>query len=175
MNKMGVPAPDDYRSDGSSGITWMRISMCFGRPGGWRPGRATAAYLEDPVFRNFQEKTVGPYIDSWVLEADSLLTRPAHPNAPDAIRGFGCIRPVPGSAFLLRGYPQYEGGGRPGGGLVPGIDDLCGYFASAWPGCGRGRYTCRRRSAIGRTWKPTGGTIPLGVTIPGTAMTVILA
>jgi hypothetical protein len=39
-------------------------------------------YISDPAFVRFQEKSVKEYIDSWVLSADLLLKRPAHPNAP---------------------------------------------------------------------------------------------
>ena len=82
MNKKGVPAPDDYRSDREF---WYNLDANFDVLWAtWRLAVWTGdtSYTEAPVFRNFQEKTVGPYIDSWVLAADSLLTRPAHPNAP---------------------------------------------------------------------------------------------
>lgn len=82
MNKLGVPAPDDYKSDKEF---WYNLDANFDvLSATWRLAAWTgdSSYVEDPVFRNFQEKTVGPYIDRWVLEADSLLTRPAHPNAP---------------------------------------------------------------------------------------------
>ena len=82
MNKMGVPAPEDYRSDREF---WYNLDANFDvLSATWRLAAWTgdSSYIEDPVFKNFQEKTVGPYIDGWVLDADSLLTRPAHPNAP---------------------------------------------------------------------------------------------
>ena len=82
MNKHGVPAPEDYRSDKEF---WYNLDANFDvLSATWRLGAWTgdSGYYEAPVFRDFQEKTVGPYIRSWVLEADSLLTRPAHPNAP---------------------------------------------------------------------------------------------
>jgi hypothetical protein len=82
MNKKGVPAPEDYRSDREF---WYNLDANFDvLSATWRLAAWTgdSSYIEDPLFRNFQEKTVGPYIESWVLEADSLLSRPAHPNAP---------------------------------------------------------------------------------------------
>ncbi len=82
INKLGVPAPADYRSDREF---WYNLDANFDVLwASWRLAAWTgdSAYLDDPLFRNFQEKTVGPYIDRWVLEADSLLTRPAHPHAP---------------------------------------------------------------------------------------------
>ncbi|HLZ88032.1 MAG TPA: hypothetical protein VKQ52_12345, partial [Puia sp.] len=82
MNKHGVPAPEDYRSDKEF---WYNLDANFDLLWAtWRLGAWTgdSSYYEDPVFRRFQQKTTGAYIDSWVLQPDSLLTRPAHPNAP---------------------------------------------------------------------------------------------
>jgi hypothetical protein len=82
MNKHGVPAPEDYRSDKEF---WYNLDANFDVLSAmWRLGVWTgdSSYYDDPVSRNFQEKSVGPYIRSWVLQPDSLLTRPAHPNAP---------------------------------------------------------------------------------------------
>jgi hypothetical protein len=82
INKTGIPAPEDYRSDKEF---WYNLDANFDLL--WATWRLAAwtgdsSYTEDPVFRSFQEKTAGPYIKSWVLQPDSLLTRPAHPNAP---------------------------------------------------------------------------------------------
>jgi hypothetical protein len=103
MNKMGVPAPADYRSDREF---WYNLDANFDLLwASWRLAAWTgdSAYLNDPLFRNFQAKTVGPYIESWVLEADSLLTRPAHPNAPAPY--------VDSDAFdRCRGLPSYSEG-----------------------------------------------------------------
>ncbi len=82
MNKHGVPAPEDYRSDKEF---WYNLDANFDvLSATWRLGSWTgdSSYYEDPVFRRFQQKTVGAYIDRWVLQPDSLITRPAHPNAP---------------------------------------------------------------------------------------------
>ena len=103
MNKLGVPAPADYRSDREF---WYNLDANFDLLwASWRLAAWTgdSAYLEDPLFRNFQEKTVGPYIEKWVLEADSLLVRPAHPNAP--------VPYVDADAFdRCRGLPSYSEG-----------------------------------------------------------------
>ena len=103
MNKMGVPAPDDYRSDREF---WYNLDANFDVLWAtWRLAVWTGdtSYTEAPVFRNFQEKTVGPYIDSWVLAADSLLIRPAHPNAP--------VPYVESDKFdRCRGLPSYSEG-----------------------------------------------------------------
>ena len=103
MNKMGVPAPEDYRSDKEF---WYNLDANFDLLSAtWRLAAWTgdSSYTEDAVFRNFQEKTVGAYIDSWVLEADSLLTRPEHPNAPVPFKE--------SDAFdRCRGLPSYSEG-----------------------------------------------------------------
>jgi hypothetical protein len=82
MNKQGDPAPADYRNDREF---WYNLNANFDLLyATWRLGAWTgdSSYYQSPVFRDFQEMTVGPYISVWVLEADSLLTRPVHPNAP---------------------------------------------------------------------------------------------
>ena len=103
MNKMGVPAPADFRSDREF---WYNLDANFDLL--WATWRLAAwtgdsSYIDGPLFRNFQVKTVGPYIERWVLEADSLLTRPAHPNAP--------VPYVDSDAFdRCRGLPSYSEG-----------------------------------------------------------------
>ncbi|HTI94287.1 MAG TPA: hypothetical protein VL727_27020 [Puia sp.] len=103
MNRMGVPAPEDYRSDREF---WYNLNANFDvLSATWRLAAWTgdSSYIGDAVFRNFQEKTVGPYIESWVLDADSLLTRPEHPNAP---RPFN----VDDAFDRCRGLPSYSEG-----------------------------------------------------------------
>jgi hypothetical protein len=103
MDKNGGPSPADFRSDREF---WYNLIANFDLISAtWRLATWTgdSTYIEDPVFRNFQEKTVGPYIESWVLEADSLLTRPAHPNAPAPYHD--------SDAFdRCRGLPSYSEG-----------------------------------------------------------------
>lgn len=82
MNKAGKPAPEDYRNDREF---WYNLPANFDvLYASWRMYLWTGNkyYINDPVFTNFQEKTVKDYINAWVLSADSLLNRPAHPNAP---------------------------------------------------------------------------------------------
>lgn len=79
MNRSGVPAPDDYRSDREF---WYNLNANFDvLDASWRLYRWTgdSTYISDA---RFQAHTMGDYIRAWTLEADSLLTRPAHPNAP---------------------------------------------------------------------------------------------
>lgn len=103
INKSGLPAPEDYRSDQEF---WYNLDANFDiLDATWRLASWTGdySYIEAPVFKNFQEKTVGPYIDSWVLQADSLLSRPEHPNAP--------VPYTDTDAFdRCRGLPSYSEG-----------------------------------------------------------------
>ena len=103
MNKHGVPAPEDYRSDREF---WYNLDANFDvLSATWRLAAWTgdSSYYEDPIFRRFQQQTTGAYIDSWVLQPDSLLTRPAHPNAPVPFHA--------DDAFdRCRGLPSYSEG-----------------------------------------------------------------
>jgi hypothetical protein len=82
MNKSGRPAPEDYRSDRefwyNLNANLDMLSACL-RLAAWT---GDSSYVAAPVFRQFGEATVGAYVRRWVLQPDSLLTRPAHPNAP---------------------------------------------------------------------------------------------
>lgn len=81
MNKHGLPAPEDYRNDREF---WYNLNANFDvLSATWRLAAWTgdSSYYSDSVFRYFQQQTANAYISSWVLQPDSLLTRPAHPNA----------------------------------------------------------------------------------------------
>lgn len=82
INKFGKPAPEDYRNDKEF---WYNLPANFDVIfATWRLYNWTGNkhYINDPSFVHFQEKTVKEYIDAWVLDADSLLTRPAHLHTP---------------------------------------------------------------------------------------------
>jgi hypothetical protein len=80
INKWNKPAPADYRNDKEF---WYNLDANFDvLYATWRlylwTGNKT--YINSPAFLNFDEKTLNDYIKTWVLETDSLLTRPSHPN-----------------------------------------------------------------------------------------------
>ncbi|WPU91443.1 hypothetical protein SNE25_19175 [Mucilaginibacter sabulilitoris] len=103
MNKWAKPAPEDYRNDKEF---WYNLTANFDLiDATWRLYLWTGNkyYINDKAFTNFQEKTVKDYIDSWVLDADSLLTRPAHPNAPVPFN-------EEDSFHRCRGLPSYSEG-----------------------------------------------------------------
>lgn len=82
INKWGKPSPDDYRNDNEF---WYNLPANFDvMSATWRLYQWTGdrTYIDAPVFAAFQKRSVNEYIDSWVLAADSMLSRPAHPNAP---------------------------------------------------------------------------------------------
>ena len=82
INKQAKPAPEDYRNDNEF---WYNLPANFDvLYATWRLYQWTGDkhYISGPAFVRFQDKSVREYIDSWVLSADSLLNRPAHPNAP---------------------------------------------------------------------------------------------
>lgn len=82
MNKFGKPAPEDYRNDTAF---WYNLNANFEliytcwRMYLWTGDRT---YISNPLCKRFFDISVNEYIDRWVLQVDSLLTRPAHPNAP---------------------------------------------------------------------------------------------
>lgn len=103
MNKWGKPAPEDYRSDKEF---WYNLPANFDvLSASWRLYLWTGDrdYIDDPAFRQFQQRSVTDYISSWVLYPDSLLTRPAHPNAPTPYN-------EDDSFDRCRGLPSYSEG-----------------------------------------------------------------
>jgi len=103
INKYAKPAPEDYRNDKEF---WYNLPANFDvLYATWRLYLWTgdSRYINDPAFVNFQERSVKGYIDSWVLSADSMLTRPAHPNAPIPFNESD-------SFHRCRGLPSYSEG-----------------------------------------------------------------
>ena len=103
INKWAKPAPEDYLNDKEF---WYNLPANFDiLYATWRMYLWTGDkyYINDPAFTRFQEKTVKDYIDSWVLDADSLLKRPAHPNAPIPFN-------EENSFHRCRGLPSYSEG-----------------------------------------------------------------
>ena len=81
INKWGKPAPADYRNDTAF---WYNLPANFDILNAcWNLYLWTGDkdYISDGAFKNFYSKSANEYIESWVLQPDSLLTRPAHPNA----------------------------------------------------------------------------------------------
>ncbi|WAC13155.1 alpha,alpha-trehalase [Dyadobacter pollutisoli] len=81
INKDAKPAPADYRNDEAF---WYNLNANFDvLNSAWQLYLWTGDkdYINGPEFANFHQKSVSDYIDRWVLQPDSLLLRPLHPNA----------------------------------------------------------------------------------------------
>lgn len=105
MNKHGVPAPADYRNDKEF---WYNLTANFDvLDATWRLAAWTgdSGYYQAPVFRYFQQQTADAYIHDWVLQPDSLLVRPTHPNAPIPFNEKDAFH-------RCRGLPSYSEGIR---------------------------------------------------------------
>lgn len=103
INKYAQPAPEDYRNDKEF---WYNLPANFDMLyATWRLYLWTgdSHYINAPAFVNFQERSVKEYIESWGLSADSMLTRPAHPNAPSPFNKND-------NFHRCRGLPSYSEG-----------------------------------------------------------------
>jgi hypothetical protein len=103
MDKYNRPSPSDYRSDREF---WYNLNANFDLMDAcWRLFLWTgdSLYLNHPAFLHFYAKTAGEYIVKWALQPDSLLTRPAYPNAPVLFR-------VDDAFDRCRGLPSYSEG-----------------------------------------------------------------
>ena len=103
INKFGKPAAEDYRSDTAF---WYNLNGNFDiLTACWKLYSWTGdkTYINNPAYLNFYQKSTKDFIDTWVLQADSLLSRPSHPreqagyNRKDAFHEY-------------RGLPSYSEG-----------------------------------------------------------------
>ncbi|NRF41184.1 hypothetical protein [Pedobacter foliorum] len=103
INHLGKPAGEDYRNDKEF---WYNLNANFDVLNtNWKLYLWTGdqEYIKGAGFENFHEKSVTDFIDRWVLQADSLLTRPTHPNAPVPFN-------IEDSFHRCRGLPSYSEG-----------------------------------------------------------------
>ncbi len=103
INKYGKPAPEDYRNDTAF---WYNLNANFDILNAcWKLYLWTGDrdYISHPAFENFQNKSADEFIKKWVLQPDSLLTRPAHPNAGAAYNDEDAFH-------RARGLPSYSEG-----------------------------------------------------------------
>ncbi|MCW3120273.1 MAG: hypothetical protein JWM28_4355 [Chitinophagaceae bacterium] len=103
MNRLGKPAPEDYRNDKEF---WYNLNANFDLLNAcWKLYLWTGdeEYIKGKLFANFHNKSITDYIASWVLYPDSLLTRPAHPNAPVPFNDKDAFH-------RCRGLPSYSEG-----------------------------------------------------------------
>jgi len=110
INKWGKPAPADYRNDKEF---WYNLPANFDVLfATWRLYQWTGNkyYINDPTFIRFQQKTVGEYIDTWVLAADSLLKRSAHLHTPIPYNGKDNFQSCRGLPSYSEGIPDMKTG-----------------------------------------------------------------
>lgn len=103
INRLGKPAPEDYRNDTAF---WYNLNANFDILNAcWKLYLWTGdeMFIKNAAFKNFFDKSVNEYIHSWVLEADSLLTRPTHPNASESFN-------IADAFHRCRGLPSYSEG-----------------------------------------------------------------
>ena len=103
IDKLDRPSPSDYRSDKEF---WYNLNANFDvLDACWRTYLWTgdSLYIKDPAFLNFYARTMHDYILRWTLQPDSLLTRPAYPNAPVPFH-------IDDNFDRCRGLPSYSEG-----------------------------------------------------------------
>jgi len=102
IDRFNRPAPVDYESDS---LFWFNLPANFDivdachRMYLWTGDRA---YVNDPVFLNFYQRTVRDYVERWGLGLDQIMARPRLLN----------IRGIPGGRKFqsARGIPGYDEG-----------------------------------------------------------------
>jgi len=110
INKYGKPAPEDYRNDKEF---WYNLNSNFDIIFAcWRLYLWTGdeAYIKNPEFENFFEKSSNEYIDRWSLQADSLLTRPEFLNIPVPFNSKDDFHKCRGLASYSEGIPGLKMG-----------------------------------------------------------------
>lgn len=103
IDKFDRPSPADYRNDREF---WYNLNANFDiMDACWRSYLWTGdtLYLKDPAFQHFYDKSAHEYIQKWILQPDSLLTRPAYPNAPVPFN-------IEDAFHRCRGLPSYSEG-----------------------------------------------------------------
>nr|WP_295866301.1 trehalase family glycosidase [uncultured Chitinophaga sp.] len=110
INKWALPAPEDYRNDREF---WYNLNANFDLLFAcWKLYRWTGdqSYIQHPVFTRFFDKTANEYIRRWVLQPDSLFTRPLHPNAPSPFNKQDYFHRCRGLASYVENVPDLKMG-----------------------------------------------------------------
>lgn len=99
IDRYNHPAPIDYKNDSEF---WYNLPANFDildacyRMYVWT---GDLAYVEDPVFQNFYDRTVVDYADRWGLGLDQIMKRPRLMNVRgmvDSAKKFQAARGIPG-------------------------------------------------------------------------------
>jgi hypothetical protein len=98
IDRYNRPAPVDYKNDAEF---WYNLPANFDvldacyRMYLWTGDQA---YVDDPVFVNFYDRTVTDYVERWGLDPDRVMARPRHMNVRgplDPDRRFQFFRGIP--------------------------------------------------------------------------------
>lgn len=99
IDRFNQPAPVDYKNDAEF---WYNLPAnfdlldCCYRMYVWSGDRA---YIDDPVFLNFYDRTINDYVERWGLDIDHIMTRPRLMNVRgifDLAKKFPKNRGIPG-------------------------------------------------------------------------------
>jgi hypothetical protein len=119
IDRHGRPAHADYRNDRDF---WYNLPANFDLlDAAWRAflWSGDQAYLRDPVFSNFYDRTVTDYVQRWSLGVDALMKRPRLMNR--------AATADPGAKFAsARGIPGYD---EDTDDVVAGLDLLAAQYA----------------------------------------------
>lgn len=121
INHLGKPAVEDYRNDQAF---WYNLNANFDLiTASWKLYLWTGdeEYIKGKDFVNFQDKSVTEFIDSWVLQVDSLLSRPTHPNAPIPFNDKDAFHRCRGLPSYSEGVPNIKMGVDLVGALYSGL------------------------------------------------------
>lgn len=106
INRENKPAPVDYESDASF---WYDLPANFDvLDACWRMYQWTGdrRYIDDPVFRNFYDRTVRDYVERWQLGPDRVMQRQRPmppPGAPRFQRSRGIPSYIEGRGWFVLG------------------------------------------------------------------------
>ncbi len=155
INRYNRPAPEDYRNDREF---WYNLNANFDvLVACWRLYLWTGdtAYINQPVFTHFFEKSVNEYITRWVLHEDSLLTRPALPNAPVPFHPRDNFHRSRGLASYVENVPDLKMGVDLVAAIYRGLSayaDMLQLQGKAAKAAGYRQRAARYRQKIDDTW-----------------------
>lgn len=110
VNKLGKPAVEDYRNDTAF---WYNLNANFDiLAASWKLYLWTGdeTYIQSQEFRNFHQKSTDEFIKTWVLQVDSLLSRPSHPREHTGYDRKDAFHEYRGLPSYSEGVPQVKMG-----------------------------------------------------------------
>jgi len=146
IDKANRPSPSDYRNDREF---WYNLNANFDvMDACWRTYLWTgdSLYLEGPAFLNFYDRTAHEYIEKWILQPDSLLLRPAYPNAPVPFNMEDAFHRCRGLPSYSEGIPNLKMGVDLVGALYRGLSSYAAILAKNGHSAASARYLTKARA-----------------------------